>query len=313
MGYAIEVCDVHKSLGGREVVHGLDFTVAPGTVMAVLGPNGAGKTTTVRMLTTLLSVDHGRAVVAGHDVSAEPSAVRSRIGLAGQYAALDERLTARENLRLIGTLQRLGRHAATQEADRLVVDFGLEEHADRQVRSFSGGMRRRIDLAASLIGRPQVLFLDEPTTGLDPTSRAHLWQLVRDEVARGLTVLLTTQYLDEADRLADDVIVIDDGRIVAQGSPAQLKRVVGGEQVRVRLPTDADAERFVRHLVSHHAGIGAVATGQEVQITSGDGGLGDVAAVTQSLLHLGVGVEELGLHRPTLDDVFASLTEKASS
>src|SRR5690606_18430568 len=231
MSTAIRTEGIRKRYGDREVLRGIDLNVPAGTVFGVLGPNGAGKTTTVRVLTTLLRPDSGVARINGLDVVAQAREVRSVIGLAGQYAALDERLTARENLRLIGTLYRLGRRTARARADELLERFTLTEAADRPVGTYSGGMRRRIDLAASLIGNPAVLFLDEPTTGLDLSSRLTLWEMVREQAAAAVTVLLTTQYLEEADQLADEIAVIDRGQGIAQGTPEELKRKVSGDRL----------------------------------------------------------------------------------
>jgi ABC-2 type transport system ATP-binding protein len=233
MSIAVRAEEIRKSYKGTRVLDGVDLSVPAGTIFGLLGPNGAGKTTTVRILTTLASADSGTATVNGFDVARQVREVRASIGLAGQYAALDERLTARENLRLIGVLHRLGRRAARERADRLLERFDLVPAADRPVGTYSGGMRRRVDLAASLIGTPAVLFLDEPTTGLDLGSRIALWDMVREQARAGVTVLLTTQYLEEADQLADRIAVIDAGTVIAQGSPAELKRKVGGVRLTI--------------------------------------------------------------------------------
>ena len=233
---AILVEDLHKSFGSVHALRGIDLVVPRGTVLGLLGPIGAGKTTAVRILTTLLIPDGGRAVVEGHDVVREAATVRERIGLAGQSAAIQEELTGRQNLELIGRLYHLGRARARQRADELLETFGLVDAGGRTAKTYSGGMKRRLDLAASLVAEPAVLFLDEPTTGLDPRSRIGMWDVIRDLVARGTTLLLTTQYLDEADELADEIVVIDHGVVIAAGTSAQLKDQVGGDVVEFVVP-----------------------------------------------------------------------------
>ena len=242
---AIVVEDLRVRFGDTRALDGVSFTVARGTVLGLLGPNGAGKTTAVRVLTTLLRPDSGRASVSGIDVVARPAAVRHRIGLAGQYAAVDENLTGRENLQLFGTLYRLGRGADARAAE-LLERFDLVDAADRVARTYSGGMRRRLDLAASLVNRPEVLFLDEPTTGLDPRSRLALWDVIADLVDGGTTLLLTTQYLEEADRLADRIAVIDGGRVIAEGTADELKAGAGGQLVALRVAADDVADVTLR-------------------------------------------------------------------
>ncbi|KAB2359520.1 ATP-binding cassette domain-containing protein [Actinomadura montaniterrae] len=296
---------LHKRYGGTKALDGLDLAVAPGTVCGLLGPNGAGKTTAVRILATLADADSGRARVAGHDVAAEPDRVRAAIGLAGQYAAVDEKLTGRGNLRMFGRLYHLPRREARRRADELLERFGLMEAADRQVQGYSGGMRRRLDLITSLILRPRVLFLDEPTTGLDPRSRGEIWDAVRGLVADGTTVLLTTQYLDEADRLADDVVVIDHGRVIAGGTPDELKASIGDRlDVALADPADAgEAARVLAGLAGAHPDLdGARLT---VPLTRGAVRLADVV---RELDRAGVAAEDVGLRRPTLDEVFLRLT-----
>ncbi|GAA1229123.1 daunorubicin resistance protein DrrA family ABC transporter ATP-binding protein [Prauserella halophila] len=310
MGIAIQAEGLRKRYGENEALRGVDLSVPTGTVLGVLGPNGAGKTTTVRILATLLSADAGHASVAGFDVAGRAREVRRRIGLTGQYAAVDERLTGRENLRLVGTLYHLGRRTAKRVADDLLERFDLTEAADRAVKGYSGGMRRRLDLAASLVARPEVLFLDEPTTGLDPHSRNTLWETIRGEVAAGVTVLLTTQYLEEADQLADRILVIDSGSVIAEGTADELKRKVGGERLAVRLTTPESAERAARALT----GIGtAPATldddGLTVTVAMAPG-IGAVAEAAGALDSLGLDVDDFGVRRPSLDDVFLSLTGK---
>ncbi len=296
--------------GAVTAVDGVDLTVPAGTVVGLLGPNGAGKTTVVRMLTGLLPPDAGRATVAGIGIGprgvTEPAALRTRIGLAGQYAGVDEALTGRENLRMFGRLGHLTKASRRARADDLLERFGLVDAAGRAVRTYSGGMRRRLDLAAALVGDPQVVFLDEPTTGLDPRSRLALWEVVEDLVTGGTTVLLTTQYLEEADRLADRLAVIDRGRVIAAGTPAQLKASVGGSAVRVR-PTDparvADA-------------VGALAGAGTAPPTAADGlvslPVADPGAALPDLVRrldaAGVLVRGVEIHEPTLDDVFLTLT-----
>src|SRR5690349_21613936 len=237
MDYAIEARGLRKRFGDTQALDGVDLAVRTGTVHGVLGPNGAGKTTAVRILATLLKADEGTAIVAGHDVAAEPARVREKIGLTGQYAAVDELLTGRQNLDLIGALLDLSKRDRKARAAELLAWFDLADAADRPARTYSGGMRRRLDLAASLVGRPGIVFLDEPTTGLDPAKREDMWGVVRNLVADGSSVLLTTQYLEEADALADEITVIDHGRVIAHDTPDGLKRIVGGQTLEVR-PSD---------------------------------------------------------------------------
>ena len=303
---AIVVEDLGKRFGTVVAVDGVSLTVPAGTVLGLLGPNGAGKTTTVRILTTILRPDSGRATVLGHDVARSPEAVRSTIGLAGQYAAVDENLTGRENLRMVGQLTHQRRSAIGPRADELLERFSLAEAADRPVRTYSGGMRRRLDLAAALVHRPPVLFLDEPTTGLDPRGRNDLWGVISELVADGMTLLLTTQYLEEAERLADRIIVIDGGRVIAEGTSEELKHRLGATIIEVRLGDAAAAERAKGQL----GGIGAAEVlddGRTVAVTVNDGGravLGVVRALDASQLT----PEWLTVREPSLDDVFLQLT-----
>lgn len=287
---------------------GLDLSVAEGTVLGLLGPNGAGKTTAVSILSTLLEPDEGTATVAGADVLASPGKVRKRIGLSGQFAAVDEHLTGFENLDMIGRLYRMKRNPSRDRARVLLERFDLTEAADRPVKTYSGGMRRRLDLAGALVAEPPVLFLDEPTAGLDPRSRTDLWDVIRELVARGTTLLLTTQYLEEADQLADDILVIDHGRAIAQGTSDELKSMVGGERIEVTL-TDAEDVPAAQQVLEDLA-VGEVRTDDRGRTLTAPI-TGGAPVLTQALRQLdarGVAIRDVGLRRPTLDDVFLSLT-----
>ncbi|MBM7171451.1 ATP-binding cassette domain-containing protein [Streptomyces sp. G44] len=304
---AIEATGLTKSYGEVGVLRGIDLTIAPGTVFALLGPNGAGKTTAVRILATLLAADAGTARVAGHDVLAERSAVRRAISLTGQYAALDGELTGAENLRLVGRLAGLSRGAARTRADELLDRFRLADAAGRRVATYSGGMRRRLDLAASLVGEPAVVFLDEPTTGLDPRSRQEVWEMVASLADSGVTVFLTTQYLEEADRLADRIALIDGGLIVAEGTAAELKRLVAAERLDLTLTGPeayATVERLLDDLVVRREPgerrLGVATSGRADQIRE----LLDAVDPERTL------VERFAVHGATLDDVFMTLTDK---
>ncbi|GLX97147.1 ATP-binding cassette domain-containing protein [Herbidospora sp. NBRC 101105] len=299
---------LRKSFGGVEALRGLDLRVRRGTVCAVLGPNGAGKTTAVRVLATLSAPDAGHARVAGHDVVRQAGEVRARIGLAGQYAAVDEKLTGRANLRMFGRLSHLPRREAHRRADELLDRFGLTEAADRRVGGYSGGMRRRLDLIASLVRRPEVLFLDEPTTGLDPRGRGEIWDAVRELVADGTTVLLTTQYLDEADRLADDVAVVDHGRVIATGTPDELKATIG-DRLDV-VVEDPAALRPAAAVLRGLAGTDPTTTGDDRLSVALPGGGLRLAGVVRELDRAGVAAADVRLRRPTLDEVFLRLTEE---
>ncbi|MEU1749457.1 ATP-binding cassette domain-containing protein [Micromonospora arida] len=297
-----------KRYGPTRALDTFDLTVPPGTVHGLLGPNGAGKTTAVRILTTLLRFDTGRATVAGYDVLRRPDEVRARIGLTGQYAAVDEILSGRQNLELFGRLFRLSRREARRRAGELLERFGLDEAAGRSAGEYSGGMRRRLDLAASLIRRPRVLFLDEPTTGLDPRSRNQVWDLVRGLVADGTTVLLTTQYLEEADQLADRISVIDAGRVVAEGSPDQLKAMTGGDRIEVVVRDAAElsqAARLVAPICGADAELDPEVRRLSVPVVDRVAGLVDVV---RALDDAGIAVEDIGLRRATLDEAFLHLT-----
>ncbi|MGY1452596.1 ATP-binding cassette domain-containing protein [Streptomyces sp. SS8] len=308
--YAVLAKGLVKRYGGGRALDGFDLEVRRGTVHGLLGPNGAGKTTAVRVLATLVRPDGGRAEVAGHDVAREPARVRRRIGLTGQYAAVDEILTGRQNLEMFGRLFHLGTRRARQRAGELLERFALTEAADKPLKAYSGGMRRRLDLAAGMILAPEVLFLDEPTTGLDPRSRNEVWEAVRSLVAGGTTVLLTTQYLEEADRLADRVTVIDRGVRIADDTPAALKDAVGGDRVEVVLYDAADLPVAAKVLARVADG-GAEPYTDPVERRAHAPVTDRVAALTEvarTLQDEGVGVEDIGLRRPTLDEVFLSLT-----
>ncbi len=309
-GPAIEVCGLMKSFGDIRALDGLDLTAAQGQVVGLLGPNGAGKTTLVRVLATLLKPDSGAAHVLGLDVQREAAALREQIGLAGQYAAVDENLTGLENLTMVGRLYGANRSSAKARGRELLDRFDLVEAASRPTKTYSGGMRRRLDLAAALVARPPVLFLDEPTTGLDPRSRLSLWAMIEGLVAEGTTVLLTTQYLDEADRLADTIAVIDHGRLIAEGTSDELKDHLGGERLEVRLEATADPEVAVRALTPMSDELPTVEAGLvRVSVRVRDGAI--VEAVNR-LSEAEVGVDDLALRRPTLDDVFLALTGHAA-
>ncbi|GAA3704633.1 ATP-binding cassette domain-containing protein [Gordonia hankookensis] len=303
---AIEAVDLVKKFGDFTAVDGVSFTVPQGSVLGLLGPNGAGKTTIVRMMTTLSPPTGGSATIAGYDVATQPEMVRRSMGLTGQAATVDEILTGRENIRMIGGLYGIGRKELNRRADRLLEQFSLTEAGNKQVKSYSGGMRRRLDLAVSLLAAPPVLFLDEPTTGLDPRSRQELWDVLRNLVADGTTLLLTTQYLEEADQLADDIVVIDKGKIIAHGTSLQLKQQAGAASLVLTVsdPDDIpEAEALLRK------------TGTEVfidhgarRLTAPADGLGDLTRVVAWFDESGIAVDDLGLARPSLDDVFLSLT-----
>ncbi|MEW1843848.1 ATP-binding cassette domain-containing protein [Nonomuraea angiospora] len=299
MKYAIEAEGLVKRYGDKSALDGVDLAARTGSVLGVLGPNGAGKTTAVRVLATLARPDAGRALVGGYDVTRRAAKVRELIGLTGQYASVDEKLTGTQNLLLVGRLLGLSRPAARARAGELLARFGLEEAAGRAASGYSGGMRRRLDLAVSLVSRPRILFLDEPTTGLDPHARGELWDVVRELTADGVTVLLTTQYLEEADQLADDLLVIDRGRVAASGTPAELKALAGGHRLDVRPLRAADLEKAETIL-------GAKAADGVVSVPVHD--LKVPPALLRDLDDAGIVLAEHALRLPSLDDVFLTLT-----
>ena len=302
MSSAIEVSQLRKAFGDKTVLDGIDLTVPTGTIFSLLGPNGAGKTTTVNVLTTLIKADGGSVRVAGHDATTEAKAVRSAIGVTGQFAAVDELLTGRENLQLMADLHRVGAGSGKLIAD-LLERFDLAESAGKLTSTYSGGMRRKLDLAMTLVGDPKIIFLDEPTTGLDPRSRRTMWGIIRDLVAGGVTVFLTTQYLEEADQLADRIAVLDQGRLVAQGTAAELKRQIPGSHVRLRFADRATLDAAARVLTG--------ATRDDEALTlqvAGDGGTKSLRSLLDRLAEYSLDAEELSVHTPDLDDVFLALT-----
>jgi ABC-2 type transport system ATP-binding protein len=305
---AIAASGLRKAYEDKVVLDGIDLDVATGTIFSLLGPNGAGKTTTVNVLTTLIKADGGTARVAGHDVATQTRAVRAAIGVTGQFAAVDELLTGRENLQLMADLKRL----APDESKRVVTDllerFDLSESAQKMAATYSGGMRRKLDLAMTLVGKPRIIFLDEPTTGLDPRSRRTMWDIIRQLVADGVTIFLTTQYLDEADRLADRIAVLDQGKLVAEGTPAELKRQIPGGHVRLRFAGDRELEGAMRVFTD------STSDDEDLVLrVPSDGGATSVRALLDSLDDHSIDVEEFSVHMPDLDDVFLALTGRTST
>jgi ABC-2 type transport system ATP-binding protein len=303
---AIAVTGLRKSFGGTVVLAGIDLGIAPGSIFSLLGPNGAGKTTAVNIMTTLIRADAGEVRIGGYDVSQEPQAIRSLIGVTGQFSAVDPLLTGAENLALMGRLHHLGRGEAQRRTTELVQRFDLAEAFARPASTYSGGQTRRLDLAMSLIGQPRILFLDEPTTGLDPRSRRTMWEAIRELAATGVTVFLTTQYLDEADQLADRIALLDHGSIVAEGTPAELKRLVPGGHITVHFTDVASLDAAVRALGEARRD----ETGLSLQIAS-DGSMASVKEVIDRLDDSTISVESLAVHAPDLDDVFFALTGRA--
>jgi ABC-2 type transport system ATP-binding protein len=307
---AIVVENLQKSFGDVRALDGIDLTVKEGTVVGLLGPNGAGKTTAVRIMTTLLRPSGGRAVVLGHDVTKEPDIVRASIGLTGQFTAVDDQLTGSEFLWMVGRLYHMSTPQARNRGAELLERFGLSDAAGRPVKTYSGGMQRRLDLAASLVNNPRVLFLDEPTTGLDPVSRVDLWEVIRGLVREGTTLLLTTQYLEEADQLSDRINVIDHGHVVAEGTSAQLKRKIGGDHLDLIVGRKVDVQRSLKALSPLMKG-DPIVNGQEVSVPVADGA-GVIAQAVRRLDKVKVQIVDLSVRTPTLDDVFMALTGHAA-
>ncbi|MGI5428284.1 ATP-binding cassette domain-containing protein [Streptomyces sp. CA-179760] len=305
---AIHAEGLVKTFGDVKALDGVDLDVPEGTVLGLLGPNGAGKTTTVRCLTTLLRPDSGRAVVAGIDVLKQPDAVRRSIGLSGQFAAVDEYLTGRENLQMVGQLYQMRAKAAKERAVELLEQFHLTDAADRPTKTYSGGMRRRLDLAAALVVSPPVMFMDEPTTGLDPRNRQQLWEVIKQLVSGGTTLLLTTQYLEEADHLAHDIAVVDQGRVIAQGTSDQLKARTGGERVELVVHEREHIQAATEVLAGFGKGETTVEEHMRKLTAPVTGGAKLLAEVIRELDTRGIEIDDIGLRRPTLDDVFLSLT-----
>jgi ABC-2 type transport system ATP-binding protein len=305
---AIAVSGLRKAFKDKVVLDGIDFEVRAGTVFSLLGPNGAGKTTTVNVLTTLIRADAGTVRIAGHDVATQARAARSAIGVTGQFAAVDELLTGQENLQLIVDLKRLGNGEGKRVTADLLDRFDLVEAASKQVSTYSGGMRRKLDLAMTLVGSPRIIFLDEPTTGLDPRSRRTMWKIVRELVADGVTIFLTTQYLEEADQLADQVAVLDQGHLVAQGTPTELKRQVPGGHVRLRFTGVAELDAAARLLAG-----GTRDDDELTLVVPSDGGSASLRALLDQLDRNSLSAEEFSVHTPDLDDVFLALTGHPST
>ena len=304
----IRVTGLRKAFGEHIVLDGIDLSVAEGTVFALLGPNGAGKTTTVHILSTLISADAGQVQVAGHDINLDPDAVRAAIGVTGQFSAVDRFLTGEENLVLMADLRHLGKRDGRRRTEELLVRFDLVEGARKLVSTWSGGMQRRLDLAMTLVGDPRIIFLDEPTAGLDPRSRRTMWQMIRDLVDRGVTIFLTTQHLEEADRLADRVAVLDHGRIVAEGTPSELKRLVPGGHVRLEFADNGELEKATVVFPGASRDEESLAL-----LVPSDGGVGSLRALLDRLADASIDVDGLSVRTPDLDDVFLSLTGQPDS
>ncbi|MBX4200760.1 ATP-binding cassette domain-containing protein [Candidatus Parcubacteria bacterium] len=307
---AIVIKNLTKSFKNQKVLEGINLVVPQGKMLALLGPNGAGKTTTIRILSTLLNADGGQALVGGFDVAREPKRVRSIIGLTGQYAAVDEYLNGRENLEMMGALYHLGKSKIKPRAQELLEQFDLVEAASKPVKTYSGGMRRRLDLALSLISTPPIIFLDEPTTGLDPRSRILMWDIIKKLMEQGVTILLTTQYLEEADKLADRIAVLDKGKIIAEGTPTELKSRVGSERIEITIDHKSDFKKAVSLI----QGSGLRQNPEERSIgISTDGSVKEIKRVLDILDGAGIEIDAMSVHTPTLDDVFLHFTGKETN
>ena len=312
MTLAIKASELAKAYGDVVALNGIDIEVEQGTVLGLLGPNGSGKTTTVRILATLLQADSGSASVGGFDVATQPDEVRSVIGLTGQYAAVDEYLTGRENLELFGRLFHLSKFDAAKRAAELLDRFDLSDAADRGIKGYSGGMRRRLDLAASLIGRPNVLFLDEPTTGLDPRSRQGMWEVIEDLISEGTTVLLTTQYLEEADQLANRIVVLDHGNVIAKGTSNELKSQVGGDRIEIVVESVGDVSNAAALIQEFGSAPAITEDLTKTILLPVAGGSTAIVNIVRKLDENKISIADIALRRPTLDDVFLSLTGHAT-
>lgn len=308
--YAVQVKDLKKSFGSVKVLKGITFAVKRGTILAVLGPNGAGKTTMVRILSTLLKPEGGTAAINGHDIMTDPAGVRASIGLTGQYAAVDEYLTGEENLALMGRLYRLSLADTRRRAQELLTLFDLQEASKRPVKTYSGGMRRKLDLAMSMVASPPIIFLDEPTTGLDPRSRITMWDTIKLLAKSGVTILLTTQYMDEADHLADNIVVIDGGKVIAQGSPNELKAKIGSDRLEFTIGQKSSFEKAKQAVDGDSL---KVDSERRVLSIASAGGISTLRGALDRLEKAKIDVEGISLHRPTLDDVFLSLTGHAAT
>lgn len=314
MENAITITNLKKSFKNLEVLKGINLNVEKGTMLALLGPNGAGKTTTIRILSTLLKPDSGNIVVNGFDLAKDADEIRSTIGLTGQYAAIDEYLTGRENIVMFGRLYHLSKAGAKRRAVELLEQFGLSDAADRAAKTYSGGMRRRLDLAASLVATPPIVFLDEPTTGLDPRSRLAMWDVIENLKAQGTTILLTTQYLDEADKLADRIAVIDNGTVIAEGTSDELKAKVGKERLEIIVDESSDFQTAVKAIEASEIQNSAMKTNEEDRTISiaTDNSVTDVRRVLEQMQTSNIRIDGLSLHKPTMDDVFLHLTGHAA-